>query len=173
MKLLSTRHLILAASALALTAFAARADDAQLIREAADRAQIEALMWRYVRALDSYDEQAYAAVFTEDGQFGTGANATRGRAALQQMVAGLEKASAERTAASGSAAPAMHHVITNPSIEFVDATHARYHSYWMTVFGPAEQGEMPRVAAVGRGIDELVKIDGQWLIRLRNVAPEN
>jgi hypothetical protein len=41
----------------------------------------------------------------------------------------------------------------------------------MTVFAPAAQGETPRVAAVGRGIDELVKTDGQWLIRSRNVAP--
>lgn len=43
----------------------------------------------------------------------------------------------------------------------------------MTVFAPASQGETPRVAAVGRGIDELVRTDGQWLIRLRDVAPAN
>jgi 3-phenylpropionate/cinnamic acid dioxygenase small subunit len=128
-------------------------------------------MWRYVRALDTYDEVAYASVFTEDGQFGAGPNATRGRDALRQMVAGLENARTERDAASGTPSPAMHHIITNAHIEFVDAEHARYHSYWMTVFAPAAQGETPRVAAVGRGIDELVKTDGQWLIRSRNVAP--
>jgi uncharacterized protein (TIGR02246 family) len=154
-----------------LATVAARADDAQLVREAADRAAIQALMWRYARALDTYDEDTYAAVFTEDGQFGAGPNATRGRAALRQMVVGLEKGRAERDAASGTTSPAMHHVITNSNIEFIDANHARYHSYWMTVFAPAKQGETPRVAAVGRGVDDLVKLDGQWLIQLRNVAP--
>jgi hypothetical protein len=171
MKVLSIDRLILAGLAMVLTSFAAHADDAQIIREAADRAQIEALMWRYVRALDSYDEDAYAAVFTENGQFGAGPNATRGRAALRQMVVGLESASAARTAESGTSAPAMHHVITNAHVEFVNANHARYHSYWMTVFGPAAQGEAPRVAAVGRGIDELTRVDGRWLISSRNVAP--
>jgi uncharacterized protein (TIGR02246 family) len=154
-----------------LAAVAARADDVQLIREAADRAAIQALMWRYARALDSYDEDTYAAVFTEDGQFGAGPNATRGRAALREMVVGLETGRNERDAASGTTSPAMHHVITNSNIEFVDPNHARYYSYWMTVFGPAKQCETPRVAAVGRGVDELVKINGQWFIQSRNVAP--
>jgi len=171
MKVHSMGPLFLAAVTLVLATSGARADDAQLIREATDRARIQALMWRYVRALDSYDEAAYAAVFTEDGQFGAGPNATRGRDALQQMVAGLEKARDERDAASGTTSPAMHHVITNANIEFIDANHANYYSYWMTVFAPNAQGATPRVAAVGRGIDELVKVDGQWLIHSRNVAP--
>jgi len=139
------------------------ADDATALREAQDRAEIEALVWRYVRALDSFDAEAYAAVFTEDGQFGTGANATRGREALKAMVSGLAEA---RTAES----PAMYHVIANHSIEFIDADTARYHSYWMTVFGAAAGGQ-PRVAAAGRGIDELVRTDEGWLIRSRNVQP--
>ena len=171
MKRISIYPLILAASTLVLATVAAQADDAQLVREAADRAEIEALMWRYVRALDTYDEEAYAAAFTEDGQFVAGPNATRGREALRQMVVGLENSSAERASASGTPSPAMHHIITNPHIEFVDADHARYHSYWMTAFAPAKQGDTPRVAAVGRGVDDLVKIDGQWLISLRNVTP--
>ena len=48
-------------------------------REAHDRAQIEKLMWQYVRALDTENADAYAAVYTPDGQFGSGANAVKGR----------------------------------------------------------------------------------------------
>ncbi|MBN1240794.1 MAG: nuclear transport factor 2 family protein [Gammaproteobacteria bacterium] len=150
----------------------AAADDADVLREARDRAEIEALMWRYVRALDSFDEDAYAAVFTEDGRFGAGENATQGRDALRQMVAGLEQARAEREAEGQAPAP-MYHVITNSHVEFLGEDRARYHSYWMTVFGPAEQGATPRVAAAGRGVDELVRVDGQWLIESRNVAPQD
>jgi hypothetical protein len=29
------------------------------------------------------------------------------------------------------------------------------------------------VAAVGRSVDDLVRVDGKWLIRSRNVAPQN
>jgi uncharacterized protein (TIGR02246 family) len=144
----------------------ALADDATIIREAQDRADIQALMWRYVRALDSLDADAYAATYTEDGRFGAGANATSGHAALREMVNGLK---AGRNAAS----PPMYHVITNSFIEFTSEDRALYHSYWMTMFGPAGEGTQPRVAAVGRGVDELWRVNGKWLIHSRNVAPQD
>ena len=43
--------------------------------------------------------------------------------------------------------------------------------YYITMFGAAGEGTPARVAAVGRSIDELVRVNGQWLIKLRNVAP--
>lgn len=156
---------------LACVAGTARADDATVIREVQDRAAIEALMWRYVRALDTLDADAYAAVFTEDGSFGSGGQQRKGRAELRQMVSDLKKGRTEREAA-GQKSPAMYHVITNDHVEFLSATEARYHSYWMTVFGALGTETPPRVAAAGRGIDELVKVGGQWLIKNRNVAPQ-
>ena len=141
-------------------------------REARDRAEIEALMWRYVRALDTTNAEAYASVFTADGQFGTGANATKGRAALTKMVADM-KDRATAAAAKGETRPAMYHVITNPYLEFVDKDRARMHAYWMTVFGAAGQSTPPRVAAAGRSVDELVRVNGKWLIQSRNVAPQD
>lgn len=149
------------------------AADADVLREANDRAEIQELMWRYVRALDTLDAAAYAQVFTEDGVFGSGANATEGREALRKMVNDLKQGRVEREARGEAGSPPMYHVITNSHIEFVDADHARYHSYWMTVFGAAGADSPPRVAAAGRGIDELVRVDGQWLIETRNVAPQD
>jgi len=29
-----------------------------------------------------------------------------------------------------------------------------------------------RVAAAGRGVDQLVRVNGQWLIKARDVAPQ-
>ena len=142
-------------------------------REARDRAEIEGLMWRYVRALDTLDVDAYAQVFTEDGQFGSGPNAARGRPALKNMIAGYRKDRVDREAKGEPKSPPMHHVITNAYVEFLDADHARYHSYWMTVFGGSGQDTPPRVAAVGRGVDELVRVDGKWLIKFRDVAPQD
>jgi uncharacterized protein (TIGR02246 family) len=162
----------LAAAALALGAQSAvLADDAAVLREAQDRAAIEALMWRYVRALDSMDAAGYAAVFTEDGTFGSGNTQRKGRADLTAMVADLKKGRDERAAAGTPSAP-MYHVIANHQITFTGANEARYDSYWMTVFGASGPETPPRVAAAGRGVDQLVRVNGQWLIKNRNVAPQ-
>src|SRR5690606_4091764 len=147
----------------ALAAAAAGLSGAALAEDAAraqDRAEIEALMWRYARALDTFDPDAYAAVYTEDGEFKAGGNATKGREALRQMIAGLAQNRDESS-------PPMYHMTTDSYIEFIDESTARHHTYWLTVFGAAGQGQAPRVAAAGRGVDELVKVDGKWLIKSR------
>lgn len=146
----------------------ARASDADIIRESHDRAQITQLMWNYVRAIDTLNPDAYAAVFTPDGAF----NAVKGDEALRKMVVDLRKSQDERRA-KGEVIPGMHHVMTNDHIEFIDRDRARYHYYWMTVFAGQPNGPTPRVAAAGRGVDELVRAGGKWLIKTRNVAPRD
>lgn len=142
-------------------------DDAA--REAKDRAEIEALMWRYVRALDTANPDAYAATYTPDGQFAAGTNVTKGHDALKKMVAEIRQGRIDAEV-KGQPQPPMYHMTMNEYLEFVDRDHARMHAYWQTVFGAA--GKTPvRVAAAGRSVDELVRVNGQWLIRSRNVAP--
>ncbi len=145
----------------------------EALREAQDRAQIEKLMWQYVRALDTENADAYAAVFTPDGQFGTGANATKGREALKKMIAGLRQRNAENESNTGTRRAPMYHVITNSYLEFLDKDHARLQAYWMTVFASGGENVPPRVAAAGREVDDLVRLNGQWLIKLRDVAPKD
>jgi uncharacterized protein (TIGR02246 family) len=148
------------------------AADNSIEREAQDRAQIEKLMWQYVRALDTENADAYAAVYTADGQFGTGANAVKGREALKKMINDLRQRAAENEAKSGEKRPAMYHIIANSYLEFIDKDHARLEAYWMTVFAAGGQTMPPRVAAAGREVDELVRTNGQWLIKSRDVAPK-
>jgi len=161
----------LVVAAFALGASTAFADDAAALREAQDRAAIEALMWRYVRALDSMDPDAYAAVFTEDGTFKSGSTQHKGHAEMKGMVADLKKNRDERAATGTPSAP-MYHVIANHQITFTGPNEARYDSYWMTVFGAAGPNTPVRVAAAGRGVDQLVRVNGQWLIKARDVAPQ-
>lgn len=142
---------------------AARGNDTQ--REAQDRAQIEKLMWRYVRALDTENADAYAALFTPDGQFGSGANATRGHEALKKMIADLRQRAADAEAKSGEKRPPMYHVIANSCLDFVDKDHAHLEAYWMTVFAQGGPNVPVRVAAAGREVDELVRTNGEWLIQ--------
>ncbi len=163
---------IVLSAAVASSRAASGADD-QAIREARDRAEIEALMWRYVRALDTNNADAYAAAYTPDGQFGSGPNATRGREALKKMIVDFRQRRADAEAKGEPKRPPMYHVITNPDIEFVDRDHARYEAYWMTVFGSGGESTPARVAAAGREHDELVRVNGRWLLKLRDVAPKD
>lgn len=147
------------------------AAESQTEREVHDRAQIEKLMWQYVRALDTENADAYAAAFTPGGQFGSGANAIQGREALKKMINDFRQRAAENESKSGEKRQAMYHVIANSYLEFLDKDHARLEAYWMTVFAAAGPKNPSRVAAAGREVDELVRLNGQWLIKTRDVAP--
>ena len=153
--------------------FTAGKSDSDVLREMRDRAEIEDLLWRYTRALDTGNGEAYASVYTPDGQFGTGSNATKGREALQKMVGDGRARQAAAEAKGEPRRPQMYHATANHMITFTDKDHARVDAYYIT--GVAGNGESspPRVAGVGRSIDELVRLNGKWLIKSRNVQPQD
>lgn len=159
----------IAAMLLAAAPAASAASEADLVRQAQDRELIAELMWNYTRAIDTFNEDAYAAAFTPDGAFG----AVKGRDALRKMVLDLKKGRADREA-KGEAKPGpMYHIESNEHVEFTDRDHARLYYYWMTVFGGPAGALSANVAAVGHGVDDLVRVDGKWLIQLRNVTPKD
>jgi hypothetical protein len=147
-----------------------QASNGDVIQEAKDKAEIEALMWKYARALDTFDAEAYASCYTPDGQFGAGENATKGAAALKKMIADL-KTNREEREKKGEAQPPMYHMEMNTYVEFPAKDRARHHAYWQTVFGAVGRGGQVRVAAAGHSVDDLVKVNGKWLIKIRNVSP--
>ena len=153
--------------------FTASKSDSDVLREARDRADIEDVMWRYARALDTNDAEAYASVYTPDGQFGTGANATKGRDALKKMIADGRQRQVEAQAKGEPARPPMYHMTANHRIVFTDKDHARIDAYHITAVAAGGQNAPLRVAGVGRSIDELVRVNGQWLIKTRNVSPQD
>jgi len=132
-------------------------------REARDRGEIEALMWKYTRALDSGDGATYASAYTVDGQFSAGANATKGHEALSKLVV-------QRPAAGAPARPPLYHMELNHWIEFVDKDHVRYHAYYLTVSGAQGQDTPARIVAAGQSLDTMERVSGKWLIKMRDVA---
>ena len=138
-----------------------------------DRAEIEELMWRYTRALDTGDGTTYAATYTVDGQFGSGANATKGREALKKMVDALRDQQAAAKAKGEPARPPLYHMAANTWLEFVDKDHARHHAYYLTVSGADGANTPPRIVAAGRSVDHLERVNGKWLIKLRDVSPRD
>jgi hypothetical protein len=148
--------------------FTASKSDNDVLREVRDRVEIEDLMWRYTRALDTSDGDAYAATYTTDGQFGAGANATKGREALKKLAGGQRAATPPANAAKR---PPMYHMAANQRVSFSDKDHARVEAYYITAMAAGGENQPLRVAAVGRSIDDVVRVNGQWLIKSRNVAP--
>jgi hypothetical protein len=167
---------ILALTAIAALAafaiFTSRTTAADSRFRLADRIEIEDLMWRYARALDSANADAYAAVYTPDGQFGAGPNATKGAAALKKLINDFKQRNIDAEGQSKQKRPQMYHMATNHTTEFIDKDHARYLAYWITVTEGAGQDVPARFAAAGREIDELVRVNGQWLIKVRDTQPK-
>lgn len=132
---------------------------------AEDRAQIENLMWNYSRALYTQNPDAYAALYTPDGQFGTGANAVKGRDALKKMIVNLKQRLAGQQP--------VYVMDVNTSVEFPDRDHAHLEAYWLEVSPRTGPNVAARVVNAGREVEELERINGQWLLKLRDAAPKD
>jgi ketosteroid isomerase-like protein len=150
-----------------LAAAATRADDATMAQAAEDRARIQNLLVQYVTALDTRDAAAYAEVFTPDARFDVAGQIYQGRAEIRQIVTGLIESRA-RAEAAGTSPVDLYHAMMNTSIELSGADRAHHESYWQTL-RKADDGSFI-VGAMGRYIDELIKIDGRWLIDSRTLT---
>ena len=157
-------------SAVALTVTlapaAAVAADAMPVTELQDRAAIQNLIVRYTIALDTLDADLYAGVFAEDAVFTFGGNTYNGRAAIRNIITGLQDRSAGQPA--GESPTKSYHAITNTYIELINDHEAKHRSYWQTIRGPSS-GPFA-VGAMGVYEDVLVKRDGEWLIQNRKIA---
>jgi len=91
---------------------AAAADTGVIVGAPEDRAAIEKLMWSYDRMLDTYDADAYVALFTPDGAFGQ----TKGREALHKMITDIKKGHDDRRAKGETIT--MRHFTMNQYLEF-------------------------------------------------------
>jgi hypothetical protein len=134
--------------------------------ETADRAAIIDLQHRYVLAMDYFDADGYAAVFTEDGVLDWARGEVKGRAAIREFMANgtydLRKMNFQpATTPDGKEWPStVRHLITNQVIE-IDGNTARAVSYWMNYANNADRRQI-QFLSFGSWDDRLAKIDGKW-----------
>jgi ketosteroid isomerase-like protein len=122
-----------------------------------DRQAIEQLLaGDYPHALDTRNFDAYAALFTEDGELTLQGNTARGRAAIKQFVSALP------------AEPRVVHPINNLSYT-IDGDTAKGGAYWQDV---GLVNGAPGILIAGRYEDTLRKVDGAWRIATRNIVIE-
>lgn len=122
-----------------------------------DRQAIDQLIaGDYPRALDTQDWEAYADVFTADGELSLQGQSAEGREEIIAFVSGLPDG--ERVI----------HIITNLSYE-IDGDSATGGAYWQDI-GMA--GGAPGVLVAGHYEDTLRKVDGEWKIAKRAIVIE-
>ena len=144
--------------------------------DAADRAAIIDLQHRYVLAMDYFDADGYAAVFTEDGVLDWARGEVKGRAAIREFMASgtydLRKMNfAPATTPDGKEWPStVRHLITNQVIE-IDGDNARAVSYWMNYGNNADRRKIEWLS-FGSWDDRFVKIDGKWFFERHTIYNE-
>jgi uncharacterized protein (TIGR02246 family) len=123
-----------------------------------DKDAIREVLAEYCFRLDDGRFAEMAALFTEDGTWDTAFGKATGRAAIAELARSL-RARAEEPR------PRAVHLVTNIAIKLDDAR-GQVRSNWM-VLQNGPQG--PRVGSGGAYVDEMVRADGQWLLRYRKI----
>lgn len=124
------------------------------LRRLEDTEEIRRLDATYCRLLDGGDWDGLAELFTPDGEF-IGLDRVRGRAELRRFFGTL----------SDGGLTAFWHYVTNHEIT-IDGDTAQVRS---ALWQPCVQDGVPHVAA-GRYHDHLVRLDGNWRYRSKQVA---
>jgi hypothetical protein len=123
-------------------------------------------------ALDFRDHDAYAATFSLDGVLDYGAGEVRGRDAIRNLMAGMnKKAQAEAAKDTSGLRPAAgRHNISNIALK-VDGDKAFGRAYWFHM-GNDNPGRTAVLDSFGHYEDEMVKVDGKWLFSKRKIYNE-
>ena len=158
---------LIVALGLMLACTSLQAQNADIVRQLADRAAIEETMQKYVWTVDSLDAEGYVSVFTEDAEIDSNGIVHKGHAAIRKVVTDLQARQAANRA-EGKPAGNLYHVISNERISFVSPTEATYQSYWQTMRKSPDSRYV--TGGFGRSEDRLVKRNGTWLIKARKLT---
>jgi len=159
----------------AVVSHEARAGDAkrsveQRVQELEDQEQIRNLLSRYMHYLDARDMVKYSELFTEDGVVVADQGTWNGRAEMQTMFQPRKRPDGTLSA-GGPPRPMLHQVID--SIIKVNGNEARHWGKYFAFFPSEKQGERPTVSGLGGYNDFLVKKDGVWYFKRREILHAN
>lgn len=137
---------------------------------AADRAEIEDLMARYLFAMDYGDLDSYVATFTENGSIEFASGTYEGRAAIREAVGRFKDAIGQFYTTEDGSPAALRHVLLQ-SVVRVEGDRAWSTSLWMEMANDGPEGSF-KMGTFGIYEDELERVDGRWLFSRRVVLNE-
>jgi len=132
-----------------------------------DRIQIEDLLTRYYYDLSLGHAHELSEYFTEDALLDVDGTVARGHAEIARLY--------QRPEPDPKAPPAEprgrgHMLLSNPTIE-INGNTAKAHVIWTGVMNQGI-GKLPYIFEQGREDDELVKLNGKWLIKRRYITAD-
>jgi hypothetical protein len=145
--------------------------DPAAVQEMIDKMAIGELQSRYMYALDWYDADMYASVFTEDGVLEWPEGNCKGRKAIHEACVRIG-AFYNKLATGSAPTKAAHkrHFLTNRMIT-VSGDRAQAVSYWFDLFND-NMGRIPYVPAYGHYQDELIRTAEGWRFTSRKIFNE-
>jgi len=124
-----------------------------------DYEEIQDLIARYSHAVDTWDPEAYAALYTEDGSLTEEGSTVKGRAKLHSLIEQGGEAAAR-------ASEGARHIQMTSTID-IKGDRATARTYLVTI-ALSEQGW--RIRGGGTYVDEIVRdADGRWRFESREV----
>jgi len=158
---------IIGALALAVASPAAAQQVVYAPTYAADRAEIEDLMARYLFAIDYFDWDAYVATFTPDAELEFARGTSHGREAIRTAITDFSAGIGRFYHTEDGQAAKLRHAVLQSVIR-VEGDRAWGRTIWveMANHGP---GDTMKMGTFGMYEDEFVRTDGHWLIQRRNV----
>ena len=158
LKAFFTASLFLTFAVAPVSATAQEAPDAA--QELRDRTAIHQLLMDYGRTIDERDFEAFGALFTSDGEYGGAGAMTQGPEAIAEGMRSVFAANA-----LGFGEPNFH-VFFNEVIQLNgDAATSTSMSFYIV---PGENN-LPKIAMMAEYEDAIVRIDGEWKFRRRQV----
>jgi hypothetical protein len=141
------------------------------VQEMIDKMAIGELQSRYMYALDWYDADAYAGVFTEDGVLEWPEGSCKGRKAIFEACVKIGAFYNKLAEGSAPTKPARkRHFVTNRVIT-INGDRAHAVSYWFDLFND-NMGRIPYVPAYGHYDDELIRTPEGWRFKSRMIYNE-
>ena len=131
-----------------------------------DRIQIEDLLIMYYTSLVDFDRTTMATHFTEDAILDINGKIMKGHAEIDALYANSESILAENELTG-----TYHMLMNNPRIQVNSDGTATAHLLYTGLMCDDLRGP-PRLVEMGREYDELVKIDGHWLISKRMISSD-
>ena len=135
-----------------------------------DRAEIEDLMARYLFAIDYFDWDAYVGTFAPDGELEFASGISKGHDAIRKAVTDFSQGIGRFYHTADGKPAKLRHIILQSVIR-VEGNRAWARSQWLEMANHGE-GDTPKIGTYGEYEDELVKLDGHWLFKRRNVLNE-
>lgn len=137
---------------------------------AADRAEIEDLMARYLFAIDYFDWDAYLATFAPDGELEFASGSYKGHDAIREAVTSFTTRIGEFYTTEDGKPAKLRHVILQSSIR-VEGDRGWARSQWVEMANDGP-GDSLKMGTFGLYEDDLAKLDGRWVFTKRRVLNE-